>query len=167
MMRSSHQTPDQLETPDNPKKSPQQLSLLGRAIRYLSNREHSKEELIRKLTPHAQSSQELERVLTQLEEKGLQSNARFAESLVRRKSERYGHRRVAEELKRNGIDSGITSQLVGQMRLTEFDRAKQIWDRKFGALATDPKEIARQARFLAGKGFDADVVMKIVRGKLG
>lgn len=165
-MKSSHQTPDPLESSELSKKSPQQLSLLGRAIRYLSNREHSKAELIRKLSPYAQSPEELERVMTQLEAKGLQSNARFAESLVRRKSERYGHRRVAEELKRNGIDAEITSQLMGQMRLTEFDRARDIWDKKFGVVATEPKELARQARFLAGKGFDADVVMRIVRGKL-
>lgn len=164
MTKSSHQTLD-IEV-DSKKKSPHQLSLLGRAIRYLSNREHSKEELIRKLSPHAESQEELDRVLKQLEEKGLQSNTRFAESLVRRKSERYGHRRVAEELKRNRIDSEVTSQLIGQMRLTEFDRAKEIWDKKYGVLATDPKELARQARFLAGKGFDADIVLKIIRGRV-
>ena len=96
----------------------------------------------------------------------MQSNTRFAESLVRRKSERYGHRRVAEELKRNRIDSEVTTQLIGQMRLTEFDRAKEIWDKKYGVVATDPKEVARQARFLAGKGFDADIVLKIIRGRV-
>ena len=66
MTKSSHQTLD-IEV-DSKKKSPHQLSLLGRAIRYLSNREHSKEELIRKLSPHAESQEELERVLKQLEE---------------------------------------------------------------------------------------------------
>ena len=167
MTKSSHQTLDIPEVEGSSKKSPQQISLLGRAIRYLSNREHSKEELIRKLTPHAQSAEELERVIQQLEAKGLQSNSRFAESLVRRKSDRYGHRRVAEELRRNQIDTTITNQLIGQMRLTEFDRAKEIWEKKFGVIATEPKEMARQARFLAGKGFDADVVMRIIRGRLG
>lgn len=165
MTKSNHLTSDS-ET-SSQKKSPQQLSLLGRAIRYLSNREHSKEELIRKLSPHAESLEEVERVLKQLEEKGLQSNTRFAESLVRRKSERYGHRRVSEELKRNKIDSDVTSQLIGQMRLTEFDRAKEIWDKKYGVVATDPKDLARQARFLANKGFDADIVLKIIRGRVG
>jgi regulatory protein len=164
MTKLSHQTSDSEE--GSKKRSPQQISLLGRAIRYLSNREHSQEELIRKLSPHAESQEELERVLKQLQEKGLQSNTRFAESLVRRKSERYGHRRVSEELKRNKIDSEVTSQLIGQMRLTELDRAREIWDKKYGVVATDPKEMARQARFLAGKGFDADVVLKIIRGRL-
>lgn len=150
------------------KKTPlQQLSLLGRAIRYLSLREHSQEELIRKLKPHVATQEELDRVLEQLITKGLQSNQRFAENLVRKQSVRYGHRRVAEELKRNKIDSPTSAQLISNMRSTEFDRALAIWSKKFGEVSADPKEIARQGRFLANRGFDLDLISKIIRGKVG
>lgn len=163
-MQLSHQTPD--IDGCSTKKTGQQISLLARAIRYLSNREHSREELIRKLSPHAQSAEELEDLLKKLEEKGLQSNDRFAENLVRRRSERYGIRRVAEELRQNKIDPQKANELIVEMKISELDRAKQLWDKKFGELVTDPKELGRQARFLASKGFDAEVVGKVIRGKI-
>jgi len=40
-----------------------------------------------------------------------------------------------------------------------------LWLRKFGALATEQKERARQYRFLASKGFSTDVVSRVVAGR--
>jgi regulatory protein len=162
-MLSSQVTSDSLETPL--KNKSQQPSLLARAIRFLSNREHSREELIRKLKPYAESIEEIEEVLKKLQAKDLQSDARFAENLVRRRAERYGQLRIIQELKQNKIDSVTSQELIEQLRTTEFDRAKELWERKFGVVASEPKELARQARYLASKGFSSEVVSKIVRGK--
>jgi regulatory protein len=65
-------------------------SLMGRALRYLSRREHSQQELRKKLLPFAESEQELADLLLKLEKQGWLSNERFAEGLARRKSDRYG-----------------------------------------------------------------------------
>lgn len=162
-MLSSQVTSDSLET--SLKKKSQQPSLLARAIRFLSNREHSREELIRKLKPYAESIEEIEEVLKKLQAKDLQSDVRFAENLVRRRAERYGQLRIIQELKQNKIDSATSQELIEQLRVTEFDRAKELWERKFGEPASEPKELARQARYLASKGFSSEVVSKIVRGK--
>lgn len=145
------------------KKPSSQLSLLGRAIRYLSIREHSQEELIRKLKPHAQSQEELDGVLKKLVEKGLQSNARFAENLVRRKSERYGEMRLRQELKQHQIDTDTRQALLDQVHATEYERAHALWEKKFGSIGKDPKEVAKQARFLANRGFSSEIIAKLIR----
>jgi len=50
-----------------------------------------------------------------------------------------------------------------QVRSTELERAREIWRRRFGAPAADASERARQIRFLAGRGFEGDVIRRIVR----
>jgi regulatory protein len=54
------------------------------------------------------------------------------------------------------------AQALAQLTGTELERAREVWHRKFGEAATEPKEHARQARFLISRGFSAEVVRKIV-----
>jgi regulatory protein len=56
----------------------------------------------------------------------------------------------------------MVAQTLQQARGTELERALQVWQRRFGAAATDAAERARQMRFLAGRGFDADVIWRVV-----
>jgi regulatory protein len=51
------------------------------------------------------------------------------------------------------------------LKETEYQRAYDLWVRKYGELAQDQKERARQYRFLASKGFSSDVVGKIIGGQ--
>jgi len=161
-----------------PKQSP---SLKARALRLLSLREYSRKGLAAKLAEsearwaklgseqNEQTPQtialNIEAVLDDFEARGWLSNERFAEALVRRRSERYGVRKIADELERAGIDSKQSSQLLGQLKETEFQRAYELWSRKYGTKAQDQKDRARQYRFLASKGFSSDVVAKIIGGQ--
>ena len=56
-----------------------QLSIKGRALRYLSQREHSRAELQRKLARHAEDPGEVVRVLDELEQRGFIDHQRVAE----------------------------------------------------------------------------------------
>ena len=58
-----------------------ELTLRERALRLLARRDHSRVELVRKLATHA-TSEEIDSLATQLEQSGLLSDARFAESFV-------------------------------------------------------------------------------------
>lgn len=104
-------------------------------------------------------------VLDDFEARGWLSNERFAEALVRRRGERYGSRRIQDELERAGIDTKQSASLIGALRETEFQRAYELWLRKYGQKAEDQKERARQYRFLASKGFSSDVVTRIIGGQ--
>ena len=44
-------------------------------------------------------------------------------------------------------------------------RARAVWGRKFGCLAEDAAARARQMRFLAGRGFSAEVIRRVVSGE--
>ena len=54
------------------------------------------------------------------------------------------------------------AEALEQLRSTELQRAREVWARKFGTPAAEPKEKARQIRFLVSRGFAAEVVRKIV-----
>lgn len=140
-------------------------SLMGRALRYLSRREHSQQELRKKLLPFAESEEELADLLLKLEKQGWLSNERFAEGLARRKSDRYGSLKIVDELKQNGIELETVDRLKDQLKQTDAQRAWDLWDRKFGALAEDQKNKAKQMRYLVSKGFPLEIVSKIVSGR--
>ena len=163
------------------KKAKQSPSLKARALRLLSLREYSRKGLAAKLaesearwsklggeqaesTPESRNSQ-IEAVLDDFEARGWLSDERFAESLVRRRSERYGMRKIADELERAGVDSKQSAKLLATLKESEFQRAFDLWTRKYGVRALDQKEKARQYRFLASKGFSSEVVAKVIGGQ--
>ena len=140
-----------------------QISLRQRAIEALSRREFSRLELQRKLSPFTEDLDGLERLLDALEKEKLLSNQRFAESLAHRRSEKYGHRRVRAEFSQHGLSAEITESQLGELKRTEADRCEAVWAKKFGVVPIDAHERARQMRFLAGRGFDAEIISLVVR----
>ncbi|MEI7784993.1 MAG: recombination regulator RecX [Betaproteobacteria bacterium] len=139
-----------------------QLSLKGRALRLLAGREHSRAELERKLAEHAQDPDELTRILDDLQAKGFINEARVVESVVHRRSERLGSARIAHELRGKGLAPEVVAQAVGQLQASELERARALWSRKFGQAPSEAKEQARQMRFLLSRGFNAEVVRKVL-----
>ena len=141
-------------------------SLMGRALRYLSRREHSRQELRKKLLPYAESDIELDELMAKLEAQSWLSDERFAESLVRRKSERYGSLKIVEELKQQGIEGESLIEIKERLKVSDAMRAWELWQRKFDSTITkDPKEKAKQMRYLVSKGFPLSVVIKIIDGR--
>lgn len=139
------------------------LSLRGRALGYLSRREHSRAELSKKLSRFLAEGDVLEPLLDKLEEEGWLSNERFAESVIHRRGARLGTSRIVHELKRNGIDSALVENANTELKKTELTRARDVWSRKFGGeIPATPQERARQARFLATRGFGSGTIMKVL-----
>jgi regulatory protein len=141
-------------------------SLMGRALRFLSRREHSRQELRKKLLPYAESDIELDELMTKLEVQSWLSDERFAESLIRRKSERYGSLKIVDELKHQGIEGDSLLEIKERLKVSDAMRAWELWQRKFDSVVTkDPKEKAKQMRYLVSKGFPLSVVIKIIDGR--
>ena len=141
------------------------LSLKGRALKYLSMREHSRVELRRKLAPHAESAEQLDGVLDELEARRFLSAERFAESVVHRKASRFGAARIKAELSQHQLPPGVAEAVVRSLKDTEFERAHALWARRHGEVPRDPQEHARQARFLAARGFSGDVIRRVLKGE--
>jgi regulatory protein len=178
--------------PDSVSSKKQSPSLKARALRLLSQREHSRTELEKKLSDYLRLQAKAERasnaqdrdqengqadapalspeiqiaaVLDDFEKRGWLSDARFAEALVRRRSERYGVRKIKDELQRAGVTSDASAALLDGLKYTEFERAKELFERKFDGIAEDQKMRARQYRFLVSKGFNPEIVAKVIGGR--
>ena len=153
------------------------LSLKGRALQWLSQREHSRLELRRKLMRAARlrddaaaadvsasdRAAEVETLLDWLTEHRYLSEARFVESRVHARAARFGQRRIAHELGQHGAT--LDADTAERLRASEFARAQALWARRFGAEpAADAAVRAKQMRFLAGRGFASDVIRRVVKG---
>lgn len=128
----------------------------------MSRREHSRAELARKLRPHAESIDEIEAVLDALQQEGWQSNTRYAQSLVHRRAPRQGTARIIQELRQSGVEDADIAELREGLRATEHERALEVWRRRYGAKPEDRNAYAKQARFLASRGFAHDVIRRIL-----
>ena len=140
-------------------------SLRERALGFLARREHSRAELRRKLLPHAASPEELDALLEDLIQRKLLSEARFAEARAHVMSRKFGAARIEHDLRAKGVSEEGAASAAREARITEFERALEIWRRKFGTPALDLNERARQARFLLARGFSTDIINRVLRHK--
>ena len=145
------------------------ISLKARALQWLAQREHSRQELRAKLLRIRRDGEapgptedEVEAVIEWLAAQGHLSDARFIESRVHARQRRFGNLRIRQELQQHGLALDADAQQA--LKSSEFERAREVWVRKFGAPADDASGRARQMRFLAGRGFSADVIRQVVRG---
>jgi regulatory protein len=139
------------------------VTLRERALNLLARREHGRAELARKLSPHAEAD-ELAALLDDLERENLLSNSRYAEMLAHARSGRHGSVRLKADLRDKGVPAEVIDAVVSSARETDLEAARAVWLRKFGAPPRDAAERGKQMRFLAGRGFPADVVRKVVGG---
>jgi len=142
------------DVPDTPEQ------LRARALRHLVRREHSCAELARKLAPHAESPAALEALLDQLSAKKMLSDERYAHERARSLARKYGAARIRQDLRAKGVDrETIAAVSTGD----ELERARAILSRKYRKPADTPKELARRARFLQGRGFSMAVIGRLLR----
>ncbi len=97
----------------------------------------------------------MEAVLGSLTEEGLLSDMRFAETFVNSRVDRgYGPVRIRHELHQNGLDEGLIKTCLREYSGVWLEHARAVRRRRFGdGSPADFKERARQARFLAYRGF--------------
>jgi regulatory protein len=144
------------------KPKPEQ-TLKGRAMRYLARREHSRAELQAKLLPHVQEADNLDAVLDDLVRRGWLSDERAAEQMVSQRRSRFGAQRIAHELRRRGIGESLICAAMPQLKQSEHDAAREVWQKKFGTLPQDAKEKARQVRFLQSRGFSMESIFDLFK----
>lgn len=140
-------------------------SLKARALRLLALREHTRAELHSKLARKLgedESEADITRALDALEQAGLINEARAAESLLHRRAPRFGSARVLRELREQGTPEPLIEQAADTLRATELERARAVWQRKFGIPPGDAQERARQMRFLAARGFSFEVARRAI-----
>ena len=67
------------------------------------------------------------------------------------------------ELREKGLSESAIAGAQAQLKESELDAARAVWQQKFGALPADARDKARQMRFLQGRGFDLDIIRRLLR----
>jgi regulatory protein len=135
-----------------------------RAVRYLAAREHSERELLSKLRAREVDGDLARRVLLDLQSRNLQSDERFAESFVRSRVNRgQGPIRIRQELVRRGIGDDLLEEVLTRSGEFWIGIAAEAREKRFGdALPEERGDWNRQARFLAARGFPADLIYRVL-----
>jgi regulatory protein len=139
-------------------------ALRAKALRLLARREHSRAELRRKLAALAEEEgADLEALLDDFTTRGWLSDARFVEQTVRVKSRRFGPLKIAHHLREKGIDEAGIDAALAQAREGQEEALASAWRVRFGRLPETPEEKAKQVRFLQGRGFALEAVLRLLR----
>ena len=135
-----------------------------RALGLLARREHSRAELLAKLVRSGHGRAEAERAVEDLADRGLVSDARFAEAFIRSRIERGGGPlRIRRDLETRGVEPSIVGRLLDPDDEEWESRALRVREKRFGAARpAGGSEAARQARFLLARGFTRRQVRRAI-----
>lgn len=106
----------------------------------------------------AQASQRMREI-------GALDDARFARGFIRQRLGRKSLSQAAREASLKGISREVAQQAIESLReegliAEPMDQAFDVWNKKFGALPTDDRSRAKQARFMASRGFSYEAISK-------
>ena len=140
--------------------------LAARALRLLAAREHSAQEVRRKLL-RSGSAAAVADVVERLARDGLLSDERFAESYVRSCIERgQGPLKIRAGLLARGVAGELAERALAHEAGFWLQRADEAVAKRFGAVPpADAAEWGRRSRFLARRGFSAELIHQTLSGR--
>lgn len=134
-----------------------------KALRLLTMRDHSREELRRKLERSVDADAARE-VVGRMEDLGLVNDgeyaARYARELITRRN--FGRRRAVLELCRRGIGKEMAEQAVAAVDGDPFRRAEQFLRAKYPQGLADEAARRRAGAALARRGFDWEDIRRAI-----
>jgi len=134
------------------------------ALELLARREHSREELRRKLARRDLDAAEISSLLDQLRSERLQSDDRFTESYVyARRTRGFGPVRIRMELQEHGVADAVISAHLDEHAAHWQDVLYVLYRKRYSdELVGDYQERARKSRFLQYRGFDAEMIRRLL-----
>ncbi len=131
------------------------------ALNLLARREHSRQELERKLhTRLAPDAVQLRAMLDRLEQDGLLSDSRFAEAFCHaRLGVGKGPVRIRAELRERGVADDLVDSVLHEFDVDWAERARDVLKKRFGSTAAlDRRATAQRMRFLQYRGFTSEQI---------
>jgi regulatory protein len=138
-------------------------ALRRKAISLLARRDRSRSEMQRLLARRCENPALVTQVLDELAQRGWLSEARLASQLIDTRRSRAGAARIRQEMARRGLGRDVIETATAGLEATDLDAAVALWRRRFGMVAADRAERARQVRFLLRRGFGHGVALKVLR----
>jgi regulatory protein len=139
------------------------------ALRMLTYRDRSKQEVRDKLDQKKISPRVTETVVTLLSEYGYLNDQTFAQRLARSllETKGWGFSRIGTALKNRGLAPELVQETVSQLKAdySEEETALQIMKRRFSHLdlrEASPKDKRRVVQFLKRRGFSWDTITRVL-----
>lgn len=144
-----------------------QKTLTGTKLRsyayaVLAKREYSRAELRKKLLLYAIHEHEVDELIEEFCNYNYQNDERYAHMLFRSQLQKgKGPQSILQALQKKEVD---TEYLAEEIKETNWlEEAYKLKIRKFGDfIETDQKKKAKQIRFLQYRGYNLDVILKVV-----
>ena len=135
-----------------------------KAMDFLALREYGQKELINKLRSKGFSDEISSSVVERLTEDGLQNDSRFIESFIRsRIKQGKGQLKITQELEQKNLPSKSIYSALDNLDMNWLVLAHEVRIKKFGSnLPDDFNKKAKQIRFLQSRGFENDIIRKIL-----
>lgn len=138
------------------------LAIEAAAISLLSRHEHTVKLLSAKLLKKGFDSEQVDQVLSDLQQRNLLSDQRFAEQyLEQRMRKGFGPLRIVREMREKGVPATLLDLVAEVDEDTWLQLMQQALSKKFGAgRQADYKTLMRCARFLEHRGFPASLISR-------
>ena len=135
-----------------------------KAMDFLALREYGQKELINKLRSKGFSDEVSSSVVERLTEDGLQNDSRFIESFIRsRIKQGKGQLKITQELEQKNLPSQSIFSALDNLDMNWLELAHEVRIKKFGSnLPDDFNKKAKQIRFLQSRGFENEIIRKIL-----
>ena len=135
-----------------------------KAMDFLALREYGQKELINKLRSKGFSDEVSSSVVERLTEDGLQNDSRFIESFIRsRIKQGKGQLKITQELEQKNLPSQSIFSALDNLDMNWLELAHEVRIKKFGNnLPADFNKKAKQIRFLQSRGFENEIIRKIL-----
>jgi regulatory protein len=139
----------------------------SRALKLLSNREHSRLELARKLCQRGYPPEAVQAVVEALVANELLSEERLVEAYVaERLGKGFGPLRIRAELRDKGVADALIQPHLALDDQRLLDYAARADRKRFGdAAAADRQEQVRRARFLEYRGFPSALIARLMSSR--
>ena len=133
----------------------------GRALRLLTHREHSRNELAERLRDDGYPGAVVDEVVETLVRSALVDDSRFADEWIRSRARQgYSRERITTELAGKGIDGAVANEaLDSALADDEVVRARALLR---GVVPTGRKERDRALRRLLGRGFSFATALRAI-----
>ncbi len=157
--------------PAKPRAFLNEAGLYDYAVKALGRHMRTEAELRRlmqaRVEPGAGGESTIITVIARLKESGYLNDASFAETYarLRQQNEKFGVRRVRQELQQKGIRSDLIASTL-EARYGETDEeslAREHLNRKRIPKPKSPKDTARVMRRLVAAGFSTSTIYKVLR----
>ena len=138
------------------------------ALRLLAKRDHSREEMRRKLTVKGFAPEEIERALNRLTGRGILDDFRYAQRLAfyLTREKLFGPQRVSQKLFQKGIPANLAREAMGKAEtdMGMSERLRTVLKIRLKGRALEqisPPEKRKLANFLRQRGFLWEDILEI------